>query len=409
MEIVHTACAGMDVHKKKVTVCTLLGPPGPDPQKQIRTYRTMTGELLQMAKWLVSQKVTHVAMESTGSYWKPVWAVLEDQFDLLLANAAHLKKVPGRKTDVKDSEWIAQLHRHGLLKGSFVPPQEIQDIRDLTRYRVQLTGERSAVSNRISKVLETANIKLGSVASAVLGVSGRQMLTAMIEGEDDPEVLAEMARGSLRKKIPELREALLGRVRDHHREMLGMMLEQWTFLTMQLARLDEAIEARMDPFGWAVQLLITIPGISKLAAWMILAETGVDMTQFPTPEMFASWAGLCPGNHESAGKRLAGTARDGNRWLGRIMCQVAWAAAHTEGSYYAAQFRRIKASRGAKRANIAVAHSVVQAIHYMLRRRQPHRDLGADYFERLRGADYHRWLVRKLEQQGFKVTLEQVA
>jgi len=409
MKIVHTHCAGLDVHKKQVTVCALVGEATAEPVKHLRTFRTMTESLEKLEEWLNRMGVRQVAMESTGSYWKPIWAVLEGKFELLLVNAAHIQSVPGRKTDVKDAEWIADLHRHGLLRGSFVPPQEIQDLRDLTRYRAQLTGERTAASNRISKILETANIKLGSVASEVMGASGRAMLEGLIAGEQTPEELADLARGQLRTKMPELREALRGHVRPHHREMLGLLLDQWLYLTTQMARVDAALEERMDPFQWAVSLLKTIPGISRLAAWTILAETGVDMEQFPSAGHFASWAGLCPGNNESAGKRLSGTTPDGNRWLERVMCQVAWAASHTRASYYASQFRRLAAKRGTKRATIAVAHSLIETIYHILQRRQPFEDLGGDYFERLHGENYQRYLVRKLEERGYKVILEPAA
>lgn len=409
MKIVHTHCAALDVHKKQVTACAQVGEASAEPDKHLRTFRTMTESLEKLAEWLSRLGVRQVVMESTGSYWKPIWAVLEGKFELMLVNAAHVKAVPGRKTDVKDAEWLADLHRHGLLRGSFVPPTEIQDLRDLTRYRAQLTGERSATSNRVSKILETANIKLGSVASEVMGASGRAMLAGLIGGEQTPEELANLACGTLRKKMPELREALRGHVRPHHREMLGLLLDQWLYLNEQIAKVDVAIEVRMDPFQWAVSLLTTIPGISRLAAWTILAETGVDMGQFPSQSHFASWAGLCPGNHESAGKRLCGTTRDGNRWLERIMCQVAWAASHTRASYYAAQFHRLAAKRGSKRATIAVAHSLLETIYHMLQRRQPFQDLGGDYFERLHGENYQRYLVRKLEERGFKVTLEPAA
>lgn len=409
MKIVHTHCAGIDVHKKQVTVCVLIGEAGTEPAKHIRTFRTMTESLEELASWMERLQVHQVAMESTGSYWKPVWAMLEGKFALLLANAAQIKNMPGRKTDVKDAEWIADLHRHGLLRGSFVPPQEIQDLRDLTRYRAQLTGERTAASNRISKVLETANIKLGSVASEVMGVSGRAMLAGLIANQQGPEELAGLARGQLRKKMPELREALRGKMRPHHREMLGLLLDQWLYLTEQIAKVDRAIEECIDPFQWAVQLLETIPGISRLAAWTILAETGVDMSQFASAGNLASWAGLCPGNHETAGKRLSGTTRDGDRWLERVMCQVAWAASHTRQSYYVAQFRRVSARRGGKRATVTVAHSILETIYHMLRRRQPFQDLGADYFDRLHGENYQRYLIRKLEERGYRVTLEPAA
>jgi transposase len=409
MKIVNTHCAGLDVHKKRVTVCALIGEANVTPGKHLRTFRTMTESLEDLAAWLTRLGVRQVAMESTGSYWKPVWAVLEGRFELLLVNAAHVKKVPGRKTDVQDAEWIADLHRHGLVRGSFVPPQEIQDLRDLTRYRVQLTEERGAASNRISKILETANIKLGSVASEVMGVSGRAMVAGLIAGTPTPDELANLARGALRKKMPELREALQGRVRAHHREMLSLLLDQWLYLSEQIAKVDGAIQQRMVPFQWAVSLVKTIPGINQLAAWTILAETGVDMGQFPDEGHFASWAALCPGNNETAGKRLSGTTRDGNRWLQRVMCQVAWAAAHTRTTYYASQFRRLAARRDAKRATIAVAHSILETMYHMLRRRAPYRDLGSDYFERLHGDNYQRYLIRKLEERGYKVTLEPAA
>jgi transposase len=409
MRVMNERCAGLDVHQKTVVVCALRGPAGSDPELERRTWATTTGPLLELSDWLRERGITHVAMESTGTYWKPVWAVLEGQFDLTLCNAAHIKQVPGRKTDQKDAEWIADLLRHGLLKKSFVPPPPQQDLRELTRYRAQVSADRSAVSNRIRKLLESANIKLGSVASDVMGVSGRRMLEAMIEGETDPYKLADLALGQLKDKRIQLIEALRGRVRDHHRTMLRLELAQWKFLDALVAELEIAIEEALRPFAEAVELVKTIPGFSDVSAAATVAEIGAGMEQFADAGHLASWAGLCPGNNESAGKHYSGKTRGGNIWLKRILCQVAWAASHTRNTYFTALFRRIAAKRGKKRAILAVAHSILVTIHALLKNQQTYQDLGTDYFDKKNAEGLKRYCLRKLEALGHKVTLEAAA
>jgi transposase len=405
MNVMHPRCCGLDVHQKTVAACVLVCQEDGKKSKGVRTFGTWTQDLQRLANWLDEQGVTHVAMEATGVYWKPVWAALAGQFELLLVNAQHIKAVPGRKTDVKDSEWIADLLQHGLLRSSFVPPPEIQDLRDLTRYRAKLTQERSAVANRIQKLLEEANIKLGSVASDVMGVSGQQMLRAIIEGETDPERLAKMARKRMRSKIPELRLALEGKVREHHRDMLRRLMKHWSFLGEEIASLDEEIKSRMRPFERAVALWGTVPGINALTAWNLVAEIGVNMGQFPSPRHLASWAGLCPGNNESAGKRRSGQTRYGAPWLKRALCQAAWAASHTKDTYFSAQYRRLAARRGKKRAIIAVAHSLLIVIYCMLKQDRTYLELGGNYFDQLHAERHKRYLVKKLEVLGFQVHL----
>jgi transposase len=409
MRVMNERCAGLDVHQKTVVVCALMGKAGSEAEVERRTWATTTSQLLELSDWLRERGITHVAMESTGTYWKPVWAVLEGEFDLTLCNAAHVKQVPGRKTDQKDAEWIADLLRHGLLKKSFVPPQPQQDLRELTRYRAQVSADRSAVSNRIRKLLEGANIKLGSVASDVMGVSGRRILEALIQGETDLEKLADLALGQLKHKRAQLIEALHGRVRDHHRTMLRLELAQWKFLDALVEELEGAIEAALRPFAEAANLVKTIPGFSDVSASATVAEIGARMEQFAEAGHLASWAGLCPGNNESAGKHYSGKTRGGNIWLKRILCQVAWAASHTRNTYFTALFRRIAAKRGKKRAILAVAHSILVTIHALLKKQQTYQDLGADYFDKKNAEGLKRYCLRKLEALGHKVTLEAAA
>jgi transposase len=368
--------------------------------------------LLELNDWLRERGITDVAMESTGTYWKPVWAVLEGQFDLTLCNAAHIKQVPGRKTDQKDAEWIGDLLRRPLLKKSFVPPQPQQDLRELTRYRAQVSADRSAVGNRIRKLLEGANIKLGSVARDVMGVSGRRILEAMIQGETDPQRLADLALGQLQQKREPLIEAVRGRLRDHHRTMLRLELAQWKFLDALVAELEQAIEEALRPFAEAAELVKTIPGFSEVSASATVAEVGARMEQFASAGHLASWAGLCPGNHESAGKPYSGKTRGGNVWLKRILCQVcqvAWAASHTRNTYFAALFRRLAAKRGKKRAILAVAHSILVTIYALLKNQRTYQDLGSDYFDKKNADGLKRYCLRKLEAMGHKVTLEAAA
>jgi transposase len=409
MEVCYTRCCGLDVHKSTITACVRLQEGGGKPRKIVRRFGAMTDDLRAMASWLIQEGVTHVAMESTGVYWKPVWNILEGQFTLVLANAQHVKNVPGRKTDTKDSEWLAELLQHGLLAGSFVPPRLIRDLRDLTRTRAALTQESSRIASRIQKVLEDANIKLASVASDALGKSGQAMLAAVIAGQSDPERLADLALGTLRGKIPQLRRALDGLIRDHHRFLLKRLLVQWRFVENETELIDqrlEQIEKEEPQIAEAVTRWDTVPGVDRIAAWGLVAEMGFDMEQFPSAKHAASWGGVCPGNHESAGKRLGGRTRKGNPWLRRILGQSAWAAARTKNTYVAVQFRRLAAKRGRKRAIVALGHSLLVIGYHLLRKQCLYQDLGADYFDRINAEGLKRYLVKRLESLGQKVTLE---
>jgi transposase len=369
----------------------------------------MTQDLLRLGDWLKEAGATHVAMEATGVYWRPVWAVLEGQFELLLVNPHHIKVIPGRKTDARDCEWIADLLQHGLLRGSFVPPTEIQDLRDLTRYRAELTQAQNRVANRIQKLLEQANVKLGSVASNALGLSGRRMMEAMIAGEEDPERLADLAQKALRKKIPELRLALNGKVRDHHRFMLKEYLDEWTALGARIGRIELEIKRRIAPFERAVTLWQSIPGIDWVTACNLVAEIGVNMDQFPSAQHLASWAGLCPGNNESAGKRISGKTREGNKWLRRTLCQAAWAVTRKKDCYLSAQFRRIAARRGMKPAVMAVAHSMLVIAYTMLKTDRAYNELGGTYLEQINKDQLQRYYVKRLQRLGLTVTVHPAA
>lgn len=421
MDRIHVSCAGLDVHKNTITVCVLRGHKGERVRKEVRQFGTMTRDLLALQDWLVEQEVTHVAMESTGVFWKPVYNIFEGRFEILLVNAQHIKQVPGRKTDVKDCEWIAQLLQHGLLRPSFIPPRPVRELRDLARHRVQLVGHKTQIANRIQKTLEDANIKLGSIASDVLGTSGRDMIRSIIAGEQDPVKLAEMARKKLRGKIPQLRTALEGRVTEHHRFMLQLLFEQLlgveSFIEKLTTRIEEVMKREDEqrspgvsedvlPFQESAELLKTIPGIKDAAAQSILPEIGTKMSQFPTAGHLASWAGISSGNNESAGKRRSGKTTKGNRWLRRILVQVALAAARTKGTYFHAQYRRIAGRRGKNRAAVAVAHSILVVVYHVLNSRKPYHELGADYFDRLNPERLTRHLVKRLESLGHRVTLE---
>jgi transposase len=408
MDTLYPRCAGIDVHKDNVVVRVRCCDRPGKPVEEVRSFATMTRDLLALADWLAEHQVTHVAMESTGVYWKPVFNILEGACTVILVNAEHIKKVPGRKTDVKDCQWIAQLLQHGLLKASFVPPEPIRELRDLTRQRTQLIGERTAAANRIQKVLEDANIKLAGVATDVLGVSGWDMLEALIAGETDPEKLADLARKRLREKIPALRLALQGRVTEHHRFLLRMHLDHITHLDELIGRLSVRIEEALAPFGEAAERLQTIPGVSQRAAETLVAEIGTNMEQFPTAEHLASWAGMCPGNNESAGKRRGGRTTKGNRWLKRTLVQAAWAASRTKGTYLSAQYRRLARRRGRKKALVAVGHTLLVIIYHVLKRGTNYAELGGDFLERQEPERLTRQLVKRLESLGHKVTLEPV-
>lgn len=375
MDIVHLSCAGLDVHKKSVVACVLRVVDG-ELIKETRSFGTTTGEILEMADWLAEREVGPVAMESTGVYWKPIFNLLEDRFDVMVVNAQHIKRVPGRKTDVKDAEWIAQLLQHGLLTPSFIPPPPIRELRDLTRQRTQLVRQRATVANRIQKELEDANIKLASVASDVLGASGQEMIDALIGGEDDPVELANLAKRRLREKIPQLQKALHGRVTEHHRFMLRSYLDQVRHLDSQITRFDERIDEQTRPFQEVAARLQTIPGVGAASAEVIVAEIGVDMSRFPTSGQLASWAGMCPGNDESAGKRRSGRTTKGNQWLRTTIVQVAWAATHTKATGFRRMYSRWAKRMGKKKALVALGHKILVLIHRLL-------STGADYREPL--------------------------
>lgn len=443
VDVLYERCAGLDVHKKTVVACCVHSQPNGRKEQETRTFGTTTGELLALLDWLGTWECTHVAMESTGEYWKPVYNILEGQVEILLVNARHLRNVPGRKTDVHDAAWIAELLRHGLLRSSFVPPRPQRQLRDLTRQRSTLVRERTAVLNRVQKVLEEANIKLASVASEVSGASARAMLEAMVAGETDARVLAELARGRLRAKRAELEQALVGQVNNHHRFLLDSHLRHIDFLDGQIERFSQEIATRMEVFSpppdltdeppaapadagetlsqppgadssaqtlltgaQAVRLLDTIPGIDRRLAEVIVAEMGVNMQRFPNADHLASWAGVAPGNNESAGKRRSGKTSPGNSALCQALNQAAHAASRTKNTYLSAQYHRLAARRGNKRAIVAVAHSILIIIYHMLSRQERYRELGGNYFDERKRESITNRLIRRLEKLGYHVSLD---
>lgn len=407
MQVVHEKCAGLDVHKKTVVACVITPKDKGGWEKEIRTFSTMTKDLLNLSDWLTSKGCTHVAMESTGEYWRPVFNILEGNLEVILVNARHIKAVPGRKTDIKDAQWIAELLQHGLLRASFIPPVEQRDLRDLTRHRSNFVRERVNLVNRVQKVLEGANIKLGCVASDVLGVSGRAMLGAIVDGNSSPEVMAELAQGTLRQKQDLLVEALEGRVRPHHKFILAQLLGIIDGIDETISQFDREIEDYCRPFAEAVELVDTIPGVAKRTAEIIVSEIGTDMSRFPSAEHLAAWAGLAPGNYESGGKTLSASTRKGNRFLRTILVQSAHALARTK-TYLAAQYRRLSARRGKKRAAVAVAHSILVIAYHLISRHEPYRDLGDDYFDQKRPESVKKRLVKRLEKLGYQVNLEPI-
>jgi transposase len=404
MDVLYERCCGLDVHKQEVVACVITPGPGGRPARQVRRFGTMTDDLAALGDWLAEEGVTHVAMESTGVYWQPIWNLLEERFALLLANARHVKAVPGRKTDVRDCEWLADLLRHGLVQGSFVPPRWQRELRELTRYRTGLVQERTAHVNRLQKTLEGANLKLAAVASDVTGVSARAMLEALVAGETDPAALAELARGRLRDKLPALERALAGRFGAHHRYLVPRILAAIDFLDAEIADLSARIAELERPFAAAVDRLDTIPGIGRRIAEVLLAELGPDLSRFGGAKQLASWAGLCPGNDESGGKRRSGRTRKGNRWLRAALTEAGQAAGRTR-TYLGAQSRRLAARRGKKRAAIAVGHSILVIAYHLLTRGTDYQDLGANYFDDRDAAAVERRLVRRLEALGNTVTL----
>ena len=408
MELVYERCCALDVHKRQVTACVHV-PDRQGKRTELRAeFQTMTPDLLALRDWLKGLGVSCIAMEATGVYWKPVYYLLEDDFELLLVNAQHVKNVPGRKTDVGDAQWLCQLLEHGLLRASFVPPKPIRELRDLTRYRKSLVWERAREANRLQKLLEDANIKLSDVASDVLGASGRAMLAALCEGNNDPAALAELARGKLRAKLPALETALQGRFSSHHALLLSHLLSHIDYLDHSIDSLSAEIEERLDPFAQQRELLCTIPGVAERTAEVILAELGPDMGRFPSHRHAASWAAICPGNEESAGKRKTGKTRKGDRWLRTALVEAANSAAgRTKDTYLRAQYLRVKRRQGHKKAIVAVAHSILVAAYYILRDQVPYQELGGDFF--IRRQDQERLtqrLVRQLERLGQRVTLE---
>jgi transposase len=410
MQVVHTRCAGLDVHKRTVVACVLLTHDDGTVDRSVRTFGTMTAELLALSDWLSQLDVSQVALESTGVYWRPVFNLLEAaDRQIVLVNPQHLKQVPGRKTDVKDAEWLADLLRHGLLRASFIPPAPIRNLRELTRYRKTLVHQRADEVNRLQKTLEGANIKLAAVATDVLGVSGREMLAALLGGEVDPTVLAELARGRLRAKLPALRQALTGRVQVHHRVLLAQLLAHIDFLEESIAQLQAEIEHALVPYAAATELLQTIPGVGAVVAAALVAEIGTDPTRFPSAKHLASWAGVCPGNKQSAGKRLSGKTTKGNVWLRAMLGEAAWAIARSPGTYLHAHYHRIARRRGKYKAAMAVAHSILIIAYCLLRDHRPYQDLGATYLDERDAARTERYHIHRLEQLGFAVALSPAA
>ncbi len=404
MEVLHPQCAGLDVHKATVVACVRCAVDG-DVKTETRTFGTTTKALLELSDWLSSEGCTHVAMESTGIYWKPIWHILEGDFELVLANATHIKHVPGRKTDVGDARWIADLLAHGLIRGSFVPPTEVQDLRDLTRTRKQLVREVARHTQRIQKTLEDANIKIVGVISDILGQSGRAFLEAIIDGESDPEKLADRASKRLRASRKQLVEALRGTVRDHHRFMLRLHLEQIDSVQRTILDMEERLGERLDPFREPIELLQTMPGVSETSARVLVSEIGADMSRFPTANHLVSWAGLCPRSDESAGKRRSTRIRKGAAWLKTVLVQCAWAAIRKKDCYFRARYHRLRARRGSMKAIIAIAAAMLRAAYHMLTKAEPYKELGPGHFDRAsraRAANRH---LRNLRRLGVSVRL----
>lgn len=405
MEVIHRCCAGLDVHKKTVVVCVRLVADG-EIRREVRTFGTATAQLLALSAWLAENGVTHIAMEATGVYWKPVWHILSDgEFELVLANAAHIKNVPGRKTDVNDATWIAELLAHGLIRASFVPQEAIQELRVLMRTRKQLVREQTSHTQRLQKTLEDANIKLDSEITDILGVSGRRMIEALIAGETDPAKLAALAHRRIKSSQEELQAALHGRITDTHRFLLDVHLRQIDGLATLIAAIDDKVAAHLHPFRAALDQVSTVPGVRAVAAPAILAEIGADMSLFPTAKHLLAWAGLCPSNNQSADKRRRSRLRKGSRWLKETLIQSAWAAVRTKGTYYRSQFYRLAARMERKKAICAVAASMLTAIYHMLKDGTLHHDLGADYFSRRSKQSTTNHLVKQLAKLGYHVEI----
>lgn len=406
MQIVYESVAGLDVHKKVVVAAIIVKQVDGGLLEEKHSFGTMTAELLELSDWLMERGVTHVAMESTGEYWKPVYNILENNFEVMVVNAQHISKVPGRKTDQKDAEWIAELMRYGLLKASFIPPLGQRELRELTRYRSSFVRQRATLINRVQKVLESANIKLASVATNVLGVSGRAMLEALIVGSAAPEEMAELAKGRLREKREQLVKALEGRVQTHHRFVLTELLCQIDSLDETIVRFNQEIETYCRPFEEVVKLLDTVPGVGRETAEIIVSEIGNDMSRFPTADHLAAWAGVAPGNNESAGKRRSGRTRKGNQALRSALNQAAHAAAHTKNTYLSAQYHRLAGRRGSKKAIVAVAHSILIIAYHLIQRKEPYKELGGNYFDKRNAEATTKRLTKRLERLGYQVSLQ---
>jgi transposase len=403
MQFIYERCCGLDVHQKTITAC-IITPKG----KVVRTFGTMTGEILELVEWIKEHQCTHVAMESTGVYWKPIYNLLElSEIEAIVVNAQHIKAVPGRKTDVKDAEWIADLLRHGLLKGSYIPSREQRELRELVRYRKSLIEERSREVNRLQKILEGCNIKLSSVVSDITGVSARSMIEAIISNISDPKLLSKLAKGRLQSKKENLEQALHGLVGPHQRKMLAAQLDHIDFLDGKIKELDQEVEDRQRPFEEELELLDTIPGVGRRSAEVILAEIGTDMDRFPSAAHLASWAGMSPGSNESAGKRKSGKTTKGNKHLRSTLVQCARAAARSKQTYLSAQYHRIAARRGSNRAATAVGHSILVIAYHLLKKRQPYHDLGANYFDKRKSAAVLNSAVKRIEALGYKVIVEE--
>jgi len=407
VQVIYERCCGLDVHKRTITACRLKWL-GSEWQKELRQFGTMTKDLLALLDWLVSEGCTHVAMESTGVYWKPVYNILEGQFELLVVNAQHLKAVPGRKTDVRDAEWIAELLAHGLLRGSFVPPPSVRELRELTRYRSSVVRDRARTLNRLQKVLEAANIKLASVVSDIDGVSARLMLEGLVAGQRDTEELARLAKGRLKEKHAQLVEALSCRLQPHQSFLIAEHLAQIDYLEGAIERLSGQIEEKLRPFEQQISWLDTIPGINQRTAEVLWAETGGDMSRFASARHLASWAGMCPGNNESAGKRRSGRTRKGSPWLRHCLVEAAHGAAHTKNRYLSSQYHRLAARRGKKKALLAVGHSILVIAYHLLTRQQAYVDLGANYFDERDRQAVTRRCVNRLQKLGYQISLEKL-
>jgi len=407
MEILYSSCCGIDVHSKNLLACLIK-----DGKRQIRTFSTMTSDLLRMLDWLLENHCTHIAIESTGVYWKPVFNLFDGHLEVVLVNARHIKTVPGRKTDVKDCEWIADCLRHGLLRSSFIPPRHIRDLRELTRYRFTLVKELGSVANRIQMIAESANIKLSEVVSDALGVSSKAMLRALAGGESDVVKLSDYARGRLRSKKPQLRLALDGRLSETQRWVLAQHLDRYEELERSIRKaeekIEEAVQTSPDPFvGEAIELLDTIPGVGRRIAEIIVAEIGANMEQFPTGRHLASWAGMCPGNNESGGKRLSGKTTKGSKYLRAALVQAAWAATRKKDCFLALQFQRLARRKGRNKAAVAVGHSILVIVYYVMKRKESYKELGGNYIDHKQVEGQKKRLIRQLESLGLRVKVEE--